>query len=238
MLTNAMLIETKGLKKIYSIDGSETPAVNGINLKIKEGEFVAIIGPSGSGKSTLLQILGCLDRPTDGEYFLDGKEIDKYSDDELAHLRNKKFGFVFQSFNLLGRLSVLENVELPLIYAGVPELKRREMAVKVIDSVGLSDRVDFETMRLSGGQKQRVAIARALVNEPRIIFADEPTGNLDSKSGEIILEFFEKLHEDGHTIVLVTHETYLAESAERIIYLKDGLIEREEIANHKSFRKI
>jgi len=238
LLTNAMLIETKGLKKIYSIDGSETPAVNGINLKIKEGEFVAIIGPSGSGKSTLLQILGCLDRPTDGEYFLDGKEIDKYSDDELAHLRNKKFGFVFQSFNLLGRLSVLENVELPLIYAGVPELKRREMAVKVIDSVGLSDRVDFETMRLSGGQKQRVAIARALVNEPRIIFADEPTGNLDSKSGEIILEFFEKLHEDGHTIVLVTHETYLAESAERIIYLKDGLIEREEIANHKSFRKI
>ena len=232
-----MLIETKGLKKIYSIDGSETPAVNGINLEIKEGEFVAIIGPSGSGKSTLLQILGCLDRPTDGEYFLDGKEIEKYSDDELAHLRNKKFGFVFQSFNLLGRLSVLENVELPLIYAGVPESKRREMAVKVIDSVGLSDRVDFETMRLSGGQKQRVAIARALVNEPRIIFADEPTGNLDSKSGEIILEFFEKLHEDGHTIVLVTHETYLTESAERIIYLKDGLIEREEIVNHESFRE-
>ncbi|MCR4275654.1 MAG: ABC transporter ATP-binding protein [Candidatus Wolfebacteria bacterium] len=232
-----MLIETKGLKKIYSIDGSETPAVNGINLEIKEGEFVAIIGPSGSGKSTLLQILGCLDRPTGGEYFFDGKEIEKYSDDELAHLRNKKFGFVFQSFNLLGRLSVLENVELPLIYAGIPELKRREMAVKVIGSVGLSDRVDFETMRLSGGQKQRVAIARALVNEPRIIFADEPTGNLDSKSGEIILEFFEKLHEDGHTIVLVTHETYLAESAERIIYLKDGLIEREEIVNHKSFRE-
>jgi len=232
-----MLIETRGLKKIYSIDGSETPAVNGINLEIKEGEFVAIIGPSGSGKSTLLQILGCLDRPTDGEYFLDGKEVSKYSDDELAHLRNKKFGFVFQSFNLLGRLSVLENVELPLIYAGVSESKRREMAVKVINSIGLSDRIDFETMRLSGGQKQRVAIARALVNEPRIIFADEPTGNLDSKSGRAILNFFEKLHEEGHTIILVTHETFLAESAERIIHLKDGLIEKEEIVNHKSYKE-
>ncbi len=232
-----MLIETKGLKKIYSIGGSDTPALNGINLEINEGEFVAIIGPSGSGKSTLLQILGCLDRPTSGEYFLDGKEISKYSDDELAYLRNRKFGFVFQSFNLLGRLSVLENVELPLVYAGISEDKRKTAAKKVIDSVGLSDRIDFETMRLSGGQKQRAAIARALVNEPRIIFADEPTGNLDSKSGEVILEFFEKLHENGHTIVLVTHETFLAESAERIIHLKDGLIEKEETVNHKSFRE-
>ncbi len=231
-----MLIEIKDLKKVYSVEGAETPAVNGINLEIKEGEFVAIIGPSGSGKSTLLQILGCLDRPSGGEYFLDGKEISKYSDDELAHLRNKKFGFVFQAFNLLGRMSVLENVELPLVYAGIPEEKRKTVAKKVIDSVGLSDRIDFETMRLSGGQKQRVAIARALVNEPRIVFADEPTGNLDSKSGEVILEFFEKLHEQGHTIVLVTHETFLAESAERIIHLKDGLIEKEEIINHESFR--
>jgi len=232
-----MLIETKGLKKIYAIDGTETPAINGINLQIKEGEFVAIVGPSGSGKSTLLQILGCLDRPTDGEYFFDGKEISKCSDNELAFLRNKKFGFVFQSFNLLGRQTVLENVEMPLVYAGIPAPKRREMAVKVIELVGLSDRIDFETMRLSGGQRQKVAIARALVNEPKIIFADEPTGNLDSKSGGVILDFFEKLHEAGHTIILVTHETFLAESAERIIHLKDGLIEKEEFVNHKSYKE-
>ena len=223
------LIKTENLIKVYHEegDGTETSALNGIDLEIKDGEFVAIIGPSGSGKSTLLQILGCLDRPTGGKYLLEGREIGGYSDDELALIRNKKFGFVFQSFNILGRLTVLENVTLPLIYAGVPEPKRTEIARETIVSVGLTDRIDYEAAKLSGGQKQRVAIARALVNSPKIIFADEPTGNLDSKSGEVILRFLENLHGKGNTIVLVTHETYLAESAERIIHLKDGLIEKD-----------
>lgn len=231
------LIKTENLTKIYQEegDGTATPALNGISLEIKESEFVVIIGPSGSGKSTLLQILGALDRPSGGSYLLEGKEVGSYSDDELAHLRNKEFGFVFQSFNILGRLTVLDNVKMPLIYADVPEPERTHIAEATIELVGLTDRKDYEASKLSGGQKQRVAIARALVNSPRIIFADEPTGNLDSKSGEVILRFFEDLNRKGHTIVLVTHETYLAESAERIIHLKDGLIERDERVNHRQF---
>jgi len=233
------LIKTENLTKMYQEEGSDegtaTLALKDINLEIKEGEFVSIIGPSGSGKSTLLQILGCLDRPTSGQYFLGGKEVSSYSDDELALLRNKTFGFVFQSFNLLGRQTVLENVKLPLIYANIAEPERTRLAQKTVKGVGLEDRAHYEASKLSGGQRQRVAVARALVNNPKIIFADEPTGNLDSKSGEVIFRFFEDLNKEGHTIVLVTHETYFAEFAERIIHLKDGSIEKIEKIVHRRF---
>lgn len=228
----------ENLTKVYQEDEGEgiaTPALNGLSFEIKEGEFVSIIGPSGSGKSTLLQILGGLDRPTAGEYFFEGKGIDKYSDDELAIIRNKKFGFVFQAFNILGRLTVLDNVKLPLIYSDMPEPQRTEIARRTIELVGLADRENYETTKLSGGQRQRVAIARALANNPKIIFADEPTGNLDSKSGEMIFRFFETLNKQGRTIILVTHEMYFAEYAERIIYLKDGLIEKIEKVSNRRF---
>lgn len=227
------LIETKNLVKIYQEDGVEAPALRGINLTIKEGEFVSIIGPSGSGKSTLLQILGCLDRPTSGQYYLDGKEIQNYSDNELAAVRNKKMGFVFQAFNLLPRLSVLENVKLPLVYSDIREPQRTEIARKMIDLVGLADREQFLTTKLSGGQKQRVAIARALVNDPKVIFADEPTGSLDSKSGEVVLRYLQDLHAHGHTVILVTHESYVAESAQRILHIHDGGIEKDEIVKNR-----
>jgi putative ABC transport system ATP-binding protein len=222
------LIETKNLEKIYQDDDQSTVGIENVNLQIKNGEFVAVVGPSGSGKSTLLQVLGCLDRPSGGQYFLDGKELSKYSDDELAEVRNKKTGFVFQSFNLMPKLSVLENVKLPLVYKGISEKERNKIAKEMVDLVGLHEREDYQVTKLSGGQKQRVAIARALVNGPKVIFADEPTGSLDSKSGELILAFFEKLHDAGNTIVLVTHESYVAECAERIIHIHDGTVQREE----------
>jgi len=222
------LIEVKNLEKIY-IDGDvKTPALNGVDLTINEGEFVAIIGASGSGKSTLLQILGGLDRSSGGAYIFNGHNINDYSDEDLAHIRNKEMGFVFQAFNLLPKLTVLENVKLPLIYAELSEGDRDKRARAMVDLVALSDRIDFKTTKLSGGQKQRVAIARALVNNPKVIFADEPTGSLDSKSGETIMAFLQKLHEQGNTIILVTHESYVAESAERILHIKDGLIDRDE----------
>ena len=218
------IIEVKNLEKTYR-DETETTALRGLNFSIKNGEFVSIVGPSGSGKSTLLHILGFLDRLTGGEYLFEGKSMNDYSDEELARVRNEKMGFVFQAFNLLPRTTVLENVKLPLLYSAVKESLWNEIALKAIDSVGLSDRVDHESARLSGGEKQRVAIARALINDPSIIFADEPTGNLDSKSGGQVMEILEKLNQEGRTIILVTHESYTAEYANRLIKVKDGLVE-------------
>lgn len=222
------LISVKNLSKIYETDGAETVGLKNVDLAISEGEFVAVVGPSGSGKSTLLQVLGCLDRPTSGEYMLESKNLKDYSDKELAEVRNKKMGFVFQQFNLLPRQTVLENIKLPLVYAGINEPERTNIAQEMVNLVDLRDRADFFTTKLSGGQKQRVAIARALANNPKIIFADEPTGSLDSKSGETILDFLQELNDKGHTIVLVTHEAYVADSAKRIIYLRDGNIEKDE----------
>jgi len=223
------LIEVKNLEKIYQDEDNQTPALCGVSFDIKEGEFVAIIGPSGSGKSTLLHILGFLDRHTKGEYLFEGKSSNDYSDVDLARIRNTKMGFVFQAFNLLPRTTVLDNVKLPLLYSDIPEKQWDSLARQAIDSVGLSHRVDFEPAQLSGGEKQRVAIARALVNNPKIIFADEPTGNLDSKSGKVVMEILQRLNDEKHhTIILITHETYTAENAERIIALHDGLIKSDE----------
>lgn len=222
------MISVKGLRKDYLDEETVTSALGGVSFEIKKGDFVSIIGPSGSGKSTLLQILSFLDRPTGGTYTFNDKSIDDMSDRELAHVRNKEMGFVFQSFNLLSRLSVYENVEIPLIYAAEVDVgKRKELVENAVHSVGLDEKLHVEAGRLSGGQKQRVAIARALVNSPNIIFADEPTGNLDSKSGAQIMEILDDLNTKGHTIVLVTHETYTAEFADRIITLKDGVIESD-----------
>ena len=221
------LIEVKKLEKIYGEDGVETPALRGLTFNIEKAEFVAVMGPSGCGKSTLLHVLGFLDRHTRGTYLFDGKSIDQYSDDDLATVRNKKMGLVFQMFNLLPRTTVFENVKLPLAYSGVKESLWDGIVMNAIKEVGLEHRAFHETTKLSGGERQRVAIARALVNDPQVIFADEPTGNLDSKSGGQIMELIENLHERGRTIILVTHETYTAEYAERIIRLKDGLVEAD-----------
>lgn len=223
------LIETKDLKKTYWGEELETPVLKGISLVIEKGEFVAIMGPSGSGKSTLLHILGFLDRSTSGSYHFLGKPIDDYTTEELALIRNRKMGFVFQAFNLLPRISVLENVKLPLVYADTPEPKRTEMARFAIESVGLTHRENYDSNQLSGGERQRVAIARALVNRPDVIFADEPTGNLDSKSGQSVIEIIKELNEkSGHTVILITHETATAKYAKRIIKLLDGEIESDE----------
>lgn len=222
------LIEAENLVKLYRDGDTETPALKGASFDIKEGEFVAIMGPSGSGKSTLLHILGFLDKQTSGAYRFNGKTIDGYSENEVALVRNKKMGFVFQAFNLLPRTSVFENIQLPLCYSGTKESTWKAKVEKAVEEVGLSHRLFYEISKLSGGEKQRVAIARALVNNPQVIFADEPTGNLDSKSGSQIMDIIEKLNKNGHTILLITHETYTAEYAERIIKIKDGLIESDE----------
>jgi len=228
------LLEIKDLEKTYYDEAIATPVLKGLSFSIESGSFTSIMGPSGSGKSTLLHILGFLDRPTKGEYLFDGKSIDEYDEEELAHIRNKKMGFIFQTFNLLPRTTVLDNVKLPLLYSGISEEKWNEKAEKAIEAVGLSHRLDFETSQLSGGERQRVAIARALINEPNIIFADEPTGNLDSKSGEQVMNIVQSLQEKGHTVILITHETYTAEYADRIIHLKDGRIETDEKVINKN----
>jgi len=222
------LIEVRDLKKIYTDEETETPALQGVSFDIQKGEFVAVMGPSGSGKSTLLHILGFLDNYTDGTYRFEGKTINDYSKEELAYIRNKKLGFIFQMFNLLPRTTVLENVKLPLVYSDVKESLWSELASKAIEQVGLSHRIHHETSQLSGGEKQRVAIARALVNNPSVIFADEPTGNLDSKSGGQVMEIIENLNDQGQTIILITHETYTAEYSQRIIHVRDGKIESDE----------
>lgn len=228
------LIVAKGLVKTYINDGVATPALCGVSFAIAKGEFVAIIGPSGSGKSTLLHILGFLDRHTEGEYRFDGKTIDDYTPDELARVRNKKMGFVFQTFNLLPKTTVLENVMLPLLYSETKESHWEKRAREAVEAVGLSHRLQHESSQLSGGEKQRVAIARALANDPEVIFADEPTGNLDSVSGQIIMNILEKLNDEGtHTIVLITHETYTAEHAGRIIRLHDGKLESDRVVDHR-----
>ncbi|MEK7585077.1 MAG: ABC transporter ATP-binding protein [Patescibacteria group bacterium] len=235
------LIETRGLEKTYYTDEVATPVLRDVSLDIKAGEFVAIMGPSGSGKSTLLHLLGFLDRPTAGHFRFDGKEMDDYSDDDLAKIRNEKIGFIFQSFNLLPRTTVLDNVKLPLYYSTFPESSWQERALKAIEAVGLSHRLDHEPAKLSGGEKQRVAIARALVTDPAVIFADEPTGNLDSQSGGQVMSAIEALHDSGRTIILITHETYTAEYAERVIRLRDGAIESDERMTsrrrHDQFKK-
>lgn len=219
------LISVKNLEKVYADDGTSTPALRGISFDIERGSFIAIMGPSGSGKSTLLHILGFLDRQTGGTYHFDGKAIDDYNDQELAHVRNKKMGFVFQTFNLLARSTVLDNVKLPLLYSDIPESQWDELALKSIESVGLSHRLEHDPSQLSGGERQRVAIARALVLDPEVVFADEPTGNLDSKSGQLVMETIQHLNEEHHhTIILITHETYTAEHAERILRIHDGKI--------------
>jgi len=236
------LIEVKNLKKSYFTDDLETPALAGVSFAVNSGEFVAIMGPSGSGKSTLLHILGFLDRQTSGDYFFDGRPSGDYTDEELAAVRNGKMGFVFQTFNLLPRMTAVENVELPLVYAGVSEKVRRKMAEEALVAVGLGHRLNHESAKLSGGEKGKVAIARALVNDPAVIFADEPTGNLDSESGRQIMELIRNLNEThGHTVVLITHETYTANYAERVIRLLDGKIVSDEKVTQRttgaSFKK-
>lgn len=225
---DAIAIRLRDIKKIYKMGGQELAALNGINLDIKRGEFAALMGPSGSGKSTLMNILGCLDRPTVGSYELEGKEVAHLSDDDLAMMRNKHIGFVFQNFNLLSRISSLENVALPLVYAGVGASERRKRAQQVLEAVGLGDRAEHLPNELSGGQRQRVAIARALVNNPEIIMADEPTGNLDTKSTKEIMEIFQEMHGRGKTIILVTHEPEIAVCANRQLLVRDGVITRDE----------
>ena len=213
---------------IYAIGSVEVHALRGVSFTVAHGEFIAIMGPSGSGKSTLMDILGCLAKPTEGEYYLEEEEVGKLSDDRLAEIRNRKVGFVFQSFNLLPRTTALHNVELPLIYSGVRRKERKRRAFEALEAVGLADRVNHKSNELSGGQIQRVAIARALVNNPSITFADEPTGNLDTKSSEELMVIFERLNKGGNTIIMVTHEADLAAHAERILHIRDGLIEQDE----------
>jgi putative ABC transport system ATP-binding protein len=230
------MIECKNITKIYRSGEIETHALKGISFKINDGEFVAIMGPSGSGKSTLMHIIGCLDTPTSGEYFLDGKDVSQFSDDELADIRMRKIGFVFQAFNLLPRATVLRNVMLPLIYAGTSKEEREEKAKEALRNAAFPEEFwNHHSNQLSGGMMQRVAIARALVNNPAMILADEPTGNLDTKTGEIVLDTFQRLHiKQGRTIVLITHEPYVAEHAERIIHIRDGnIVGDEKVKNRR-----
>ena len=231
-MANRPIIQIKDLTRFYQMGETEVRALNGVTFDVLENEYIAIMGPSGSGKSTLMNMIGCLDTPTGGEYILNNNRVSQMDDAELAEVRNREIGFVFQTFNLLPRTTCLANVELPLIYAGVKASERKERASEVLDKVGLGDRLDHKPNELSGGQRQRVAIARALVNDPSILLADEPTGNLDSKTGDEILRLFEELYKAGNTIILVTHENEVAEYSRRIVRLRDGVIESDEkVAN-------
>jgi len=229
-------LSLKDVVKIYRMGSSKVYALNGVSLKIAENEYVAIMGPSGSGKSTLMNMIGCLDVPTSGSYFLDGEPVSDKDEDELADIRNRKIGFVFQTFNLVPRSTVYHNVELPLVYGGVGRAERRRLTEQAIERVGLKDRMHHKPNELSGGQRQRVAIARALVFNPSIILADEPTGNLDSKTGKEIMGMLDELHDGGHTIILVTHEDDIAMHAERVIHLKDGKVASDRRAHVGSQR--
>jgi len=222
------VIVARGLTREYDMGGEIVRALRGVDIAIRRNEYVAIMGPSGSGKSTLMNLVGCLDTPTAGEYWLNGMLVSDMNDDELARIRNREIGFVFQTFNLLPRASALHNVELPLVYGGVPASERRKRAAEALDSVGLSDRVHHRPNELSGGQRQRVAIARALVNRPSILLADEPTGNLDSTTSDEIMRVFEKLAESGQTVIMVTHEADIAAHANRVVVLRDGMVESDE----------
>jgi putative ABC transport system ATP-binding protein len=224
----ALVIDIRGVTKLYRMGDSTIHALRGVSLQIRRNEYLAIMGPSGSGKSTMMNVVGCLDTPTAGDYFFNGGNVAQMDDDELADIRNREIGFVFQTFNLLPRSDALRNVELPLIYAGVPAGARRERAAEVLRSVGLGDRMHHKPNELSGGQRQRVAIARALVNTPSIILADEPTGNLDSRTGEEIMQLLEVLYDRGNTIILVTHEEDIARHARRIVRLRDGVVESDQ----------
>ena len=233
-----ILFEVSNLEKTFYGGGVETKVLRGVNFTIEKGEFVSIMGPSGSGKSTLLNILGFLLESSGGEYRFNDKRYEEHTEDEIAQIRNQEMGFVFQTFNLLPRLNIFENVQLPLMYSGKPESKWRERVEEVVEMVGLTHRIDFETYKLSGGEKQRVAIARALVNNPSVIFADEPTGNLDTKSGQAVMRTLQELHDKfGHTVLLITHETFTAEHADRMIYLVDGKVESDKkITNRRDAR--
>jgi len=228
LVSSGVVIKTEALAKVYEMGAEQVHALRGVDLEIRKGEYVAIMGPSGSGKSTLMNLIGCLDSPTSGKYWLAGRLVSDLDDDELAYIRNKEIGFVFQTFNLLPRATALHNVELPLIYNGTPAEDRIEKAKKALERVDLNDRMHHKPNELSGGQRQRVAIARALVNTPSIVLADEPTGNLDSKTGEEIMALFENLYGQGNTIILVTHENDIARHAHRIIHIRDGKIASDE----------